>query len=69
MKRAPISYRPSPWDEKTRERICEIEREFHVREFGEELARVNLDMTIEERRAYIDWMRKAAKEGKAKNAS
>jgi hypothetical protein len=65
MKRAPISYRPSPWDKETRERIRQIEREFHVREFGEELARVNLDMTIEERRAYLDWMRKTARPPKS----
>ena len=32
-----------------RARIREIQRDFHVRAFGEELAHVNLDMTIEER--------------------
>jgi hypothetical protein len=61
MKRAPVSYRRSPWDDETRARLREIEREFHVREFGEELARVNLDMTIQERREYLAWMRKTAK--------
>ena len=40
--------------------IRKIERDFHVREFGEELARVNLDMTMEERLEYIDWMREMA---------
>lgn len=45
-------------------RVREIGREFHVRAFGEELARVNLDMTKEERHRYIDWMREnAAKHG------
>ena len=43
-------------------RIREIERAFHVRAFGEELARVNLDMTKEERIGYINWMRKTARE-------
>jgi hypothetical protein len=33
-----------------------IERDFHVRAFGEEMARVNLDMTKEERLRYLDWM-------------
>jgi hypothetical protein len=42
-------------------RIREIERAFHVRAFGEELARVNLDMTTEERHRYIDWMRETAR--------
>ncbi len=41
-------------------RVREIERDFHVRAFGEELARVNLDMTKEERHRYIDWMRETA---------
>ncbi len=42
-------------------RLAEIEREFHVRAFGEELARVNLDMTPEQRRAYLTWMRHSAR--------
>lgn len=41
-------------------RLREIEREFHVRAFGEELARVNLDMTKEERHRYLAWMRETA---------
>jgi len=40
----------------------EIEREFHERAFGEELARVNLDLTIEERHQYLAWMRRLARE-------
>ena len=39
-----------------------IERRFHELEFGEELARVNLDMTEEERRAYLSWMRETARQ-------
>jgi hypothetical protein len=42
-------------------RVREIERNFHVRAFGEELARVNLDMTQAERHRYLDWMREAAR--------
>ena len=42
-------------------RVREIERDFHVRAFGEELARVNLDMTKDERHRYIDWMRETAR--------
>ncbi len=42
-------------------RVREIERDFHVRAFGEELARVNLDLTKEERHRYIDWMRETAR--------
>jgi hypothetical protein len=66
MKRAPISYRPSPWSKEKRARIREIERAYHVRTFGEELARVNLDLTIEERRQYIEWMRQAGSNQKEK---
>lgn len=42
-------------------RVREIERAFHIRAFGEELARVNLDLTKEERHRYIDWMRETAR--------
>lgn len=42
-------------------RVNEVERDFHVRAFGEELARVNLDMTKEERLRYLDWMRETAR--------
>jgi len=43
---------------------AEIERDFHIRAFGEELARVNLDLTEAERIQYIGWMRRtAAKHG------
>ena len=39
-----------------------VRRRFHERAFGEELARVNLDMTEEERRAYLSWMRETARQ-------
>jgi hypothetical protein len=61
MKRGSLSYRLSPRSKEQRARIREIERDFHVRAFGEELARVNLDMTIEERHRYLDWMRELAR--------
>ena len=38
-----------------------VRRRFHVLAFGEELARVNLDFTPEERRAYLEWMRSCAR--------
>ena len=60
MKRAPLCYGP-PWPKEKLSRLRELEREFHVRAFGEELARVNLDMTLEERQRYIDWMRETAR--------
>ena len=60
MKRAPLTYRRRTVVPETLARVREIEREFHVRAFGEELARVNLDMTKEERHRYIDWMRETA---------
>jgi len=43
-------------------RTREIQRDFHVRAFGEELASVNLDMTIEERHAYLEWMRETSRQ-------
>jgi hypothetical protein len=62
MKRAPLSYQLSPWPKEKLARIRQIERDFHVRAFGEELARVNLDLTIEERQRYLDWMREMARQ-------
>lgn len=61
MKRAPLTYRRRNASPEALARIREIEREFHVRAFGEELARVNLDMTMAERHRYIDWMRETAR--------
>jgi hypothetical protein len=61
MKRAPLTYRCRKIAPEALARVREIERAFHVRAFGEELARVNLDMTKEERHRYIDWMRETAR--------
>jgi hypothetical protein len=44
------------------EQFREIERAYHVRAFGEELARVNLDLTKEERIRYLEWMRENARQ-------
>ena len=59
--RAPLRLMP-PWSKEKLARIREIERSFHVRAFGEELARVNLDLSIEERHRYLDWMREMARQ-------
>jgi hypothetical protein len=64
MKRAPVSYRRPNWPKEKFERIREIERDFHIRQFGEELARVNFELTIQERHQYLAWMREAARKGK-----
>lgn len=37
--------------------LRKIERAFHIRAFGEELARVNLEMSEAERWDYLSWMR------------
>ena len=58
--RAPLKLLP-PLSREQRERLREIQRETHVKLFGEELARVNLDMTKEERHRYLDWMRETAR--------
>jgi hypothetical protein len=62
MKRAPLTYRRSSFSKEQLARIRQIEREFHVRAFGEEMARVNLDFTIEERIRYLGWMRDFARQ-------
>jgi hypothetical protein len=61
MKRAPLTYRRRPWPKEKLARLRQIERDFHIRSFGEELARVNFDLTIEERHRYLDWMRELAR--------
>ena len=61
--RAPLRLMP-PWSKQKLARIREIERDFHVRAFGEELARVNLDLTIEERHRYLEWMRQLARQNR-----
>jgi len=58
--KAPLKLLPRLSREKLA-RIREIERDFHVRAIGEELARVNLVMTKEQRHRYIDWMRETAR--------
>ena len=54
MKRAILTYNPPRRSKEHQARIREIERKFHVHAFGEELARVNLDMTIEERHRHLE---------------
>ncbi len=61
MKRAPLTYRGLAATPEARAQFREIERGFHERAFGEELARVNLDMPLEARRRYLDWMRDNAR--------
>ena len=58
--RAPLRLMPR-WSKAQLARIREIQRDFHVRAFGEEWAHVNLDMTIEERHQYLHWMRETAR--------
>lgn len=57
--RAPLTYKPMKREDV--DELREMERDFHVRAFGEELARVNLDMTKEERIRYLSWMRENAR--------
>jgi hypothetical protein len=61
MKRAPLTYRQSSRSKEEIARFRQMEREFHIRAFGEELARVNLDLSIEERHRYLEWMRQTAR--------
>ncbi|MDQ6630581.1 MAG: hypothetical protein M3Y82_02355 [Verrucomicrobiota bacterium] len=61
MNRAILNYRMPPMSKEQRARLRQLEREFHVRAFGEELARVNLDMTKEERMKYLEWMRQTSR--------
>jgi hypothetical protein len=68
MNRAPINYRRRSLLPEQLARIRQIERRFHVRVFGEELARVNLEFTIEQRRDYLGWMRQAAEKTQASAA-
>ena len=61
MMRAPLTYRKPPWSKEKLARLRELERELHIRAFGEEMARVNLDFTMEERLNYLGWMRELAR--------
>ena len=67
MKRAPLTYRRRRSSERLA-RVRQIERDFHVRTFGEELARVNLDLTIAERHQYLNWMRDLSEKNGAPRA-
>jgi hypothetical protein len=69
MKRAPVSYRRLNRPKEITDRIREIERDFHVRAFGEELARVNFELTIEERHEYLAWMREAARKNRSSGSA
>lgn len=62
MKRAPLTYRRRLGPKDKLARVREVERRFHCRAFGEELARVNLDLTIEERHRYVARMRELARQ-------
>ena len=44
-----------PWSPEALEHLREVEYEFHVRAFGEEMARVNF-LPLEQRKAYIGEM-------------
>ena len=55
-------FRPNRPNPKQRRRIRKVRREFQEREFGEELARVNFDLSEEERHRYMAWMRQTARE-------
>ncbi len=61
MKRAPLTYRRPTGPPEKLARLRALERDFHVRAFGEELARVNLDLSPEDRRRYLDGMRQLSR--------
>ncbi len=54
--RAPLKLSP-PRSRDERDRLREMQRPMHIRFFGDELARVNLDRTKLERMKYLEWMR------------
>jgi len=63
--RAPLKLLPPPSRE-ARLRLREREYETHFKLFGEEMARVNLDMTKEQRMKYLEWMRQTARKNGVK---
>ena len=67
MTRAPLTYRASTWTAEETKRFREIERNYHRRAFGEELTRVNLDSSLEDRRRYLEWMRHYSQRHRAKS--
>ena len=58
--RAPLKLSP-PRPREARLRLRELEHETHFKLFGEELARVNLDMTKRQRMDYLEWMRQTSR--------
>ena len=66
MKRAPLTYRRRSWPKEKLARLRELERDVHVRAFGEELARVNLELTIQERHRYLQSMRELARKARVR---
>ena len=66
MTRAPLTYRASTWTAEEAKRFREIERDYHRRAFGAELTRVNLDLSLEYRRRYLEWMRHYSQRHRAK---
>lgn len=50
-------FKISPLRGRALRHVQAVARRYHERAFGEELARVNLDFTPEQRLAYLSWMR------------
>ena len=55
-------FRLEPRSAHQRQRLQAILRRFQERAFGEELARVNLDLSEAERIAYVSWMRETSRQ-------
>ncbi len=62
MKRTPLTDNPVKRTSEETLALREIERAYLVRAFAEELARVNLGLTKEERIRYLEWMRENARQ-------
>lgn len=59
-----MMYEPAQLKEipaRTNDRILQNERAFHRRAFGEEMARLNWELTPAERRGYLQWMHSDAR--------
>lgn len=63
--RAPLKLLPPPPRE-ARRRLRELEHETHCKLFGDELARVNLELTKRQRMDYLEWMRQTARKNGVK---
>ncbi len=61
MRHAVWNYRNPPQSIEERNRKIDSMRETDTRLFGDELARVNVDMTKEQRIKYVEWMRHTAR--------